>query len=294
MPISFHFLLGRFMLRPFYAQLAQSMHTAGTVMASSVQNGGVCTSVWSARHAKRHAAVTRDMENICHRLDSIESSIAMLSAKFDSMYVDGTNTQVPTVGDCVETSSFSQRLDRLEILLFRTSVEDFSTIDKEIAQLMPRVLPATKVLERDVQSPLLSPPGLAVACPISSEEVESSNSGASTTGTGTTGEHEMFDIFDVKCDAEVQTDYIATLTGQWQHWDPLPRIVSATAVAPPTPQCDDAVRTAAALIIQAHVRGWRGRRFANFKRVFDSDGFGVHSCWLKLVKSQTLVECVSP
>jgi hypothetical protein len=101
-------------------------------------------SSWPVRHERRHAAVstfnahvTKSLDKLNQRLDdmklqTVEDKINNLEKKFDMMINQlGHCMQVqPTVD--AQCDSLEERINSMEILLLRTSIEDFRSIDKRM------------------------------------------------------------------------------------------------------------------------------------------------------------------
>ena len=115
----------------------------------------------------------RDLSSIDSRLCQIESTLSQVTAKLGKLFVpsnDKEHTDPLNVA-----SELSTRMDRMELLLFRTSLEDLQCIDKEIEQLVPglqssfsdELVPDTNKqlwkideMEPEVESSPSKPPGL--------------------------------------------------------------------------------------------------------------------------------------
>ena len=123
------------------AQLAQRFHflLASTAMSNSDAPSGM----WSARIQKRHAAVSRDMSIIQRRLDDLGNDTKRIDSKIDSVIEAlsklGASTHNPIALVKSEVEAVAAKVSRLEFLLFRTSLEDFKVLDKEIQSRMPTV-----------------------------------------------------------------------------------------------------------------------------------------------------------
>ena len=124
------------------AQLAQRFHflLASTAMSNSDAPSGM----WSARIQKRHAAVSRDMSMTQRRLDDLGNDTKRIDSKIDSVIEAlsklGASTHNPIALVKSEVEAVAAKVSRLEFLLFRTSLEDFKVLDKEIQSRMPTVL----------------------------------------------------------------------------------------------------------------------------------------------------------
>ena len=91
------------------------------------------TSSWPVRNQRMHEAalalhydVVKQLSEISIRLSGIEDRISRLEAHTDAKF------------DNYDPGNTTARLDRLEILLFRTHVEDFGPIDEEMKKLLPQ------------------------------------------------------------------------------------------------------------------------------------------------------------
>ena len=132
------------------------------------------TSMWPTRHVRRHEAVARDHELLMQRLDRIEDSLLSLSTRLD----DFTDAQMTSDRRMTSLSaqervtthdvqqSMQTRLDKLELLLFRTSLHDFAKLDEEIHCLRANSHDSAMPTQPDAEiSPgqaniICTPPGL--------------------------------------------------------------------------------------------------------------------------------------
>ena len=127
---------------PPTAQLAQCR-----VMHSEHSNG----SEWPHRRERRQAAAARDVGRLEARLVSIEASMRELGAQvgtaFGLMKVQPAAVHVPPGFDSArpadEVGEVRRRLEKVELLLFRTSLLEWHALDKEIVALLPMLVPAT-------------------------------------------------------------------------------------------------------------------------------------------------------
>ena len=132
-------------------------------MANSEIHGNVdMPNTWTVRNHKRHVALSRDMEKINSRLTSIEESLTTISSIMATFRnVQGSSDKYETD---VNIKDLSHRLERMEILLLRTSVADFSILDSEIRHLLPKTMAADKHSdsEPEIEQSPLKPPGLDI------------------------------------------------------------------------------------------------------------------------------------
>ena len=117
-------------------KLAQGFPTASTAMAVSDSTPGL----WSARKMKRNAAVQRDMTLILNRLEKFDAMLVQTDSKVDKL-MNAVDIEVCShrVGHDLdeEVHDVQSRISRIELLLFRTSVEELKDIDDKIALIMP-------------------------------------------------------------------------------------------------------------------------------------------------------------
>ena len=134
----------------------------------------------AARSLKRHDAVTRDNTAILARLDNIENLMITLMSKFDKV------DHRPQPDD-------SSRIDRLELLLFRSTISDFSAIDAELASVK-----CGQATRAEHESSLL-------------------DSSISTICTSTSCSPMLFDIFDAGSNIENEDDAIFHAVSRVEH-----------------------------------------------------------------------------
>ena len=95
------------------------------------------------------------MEKINSRLTSIEESLTTISS------IMATFRNVQGSSDKYEIDAnikdLSHRLERMEILLLRTSVADFSDLDSEIRHLLPKTMAADKHSEPEIEQSPVTP-----------------------------------------------------------------------------------------------------------------------------------------
>ena len=104
--------------------------------------------MWPARREKRQVAVARDMTVIIHRLESLEIAISSLTAKVDAVASCGTNTYQKITDDVhQEVHDISAHISRMELLPFRTSLENDAKVDAEIAELVPSTRKADQIMK---------------------------------------------------------------------------------------------------------------------------------------------------
>ena len=161
-------------------------------MSYSDGTPGLC----SARSQKRHAAVSRDMLNIQRRLDELSSFTKAMDFKFDAIleHITGSPAQKSSpLGDVTsEMRDVTERINRMELLLLRTSLEDFRTLDQEIEQLLPKTVPSSEI-KKDESS--------------SEPEIEESPNKILKSHTNNEVATAMkFDIFEEKVNMGSQTD----------------------------------------------------------------------------------------
>ena len=119
---------------------------------SSIAHSTVCTvmaaltsSVWSARSEKRHDAIARDRDVVLARLDSIELAISQILARLDDTFNQAQQLTLRpegVQGDCPSVKVVSElqgRIERMELLLFHTSLDQFAVLDDEIKQVLPQL-----------------------------------------------------------------------------------------------------------------------------------------------------------
>ena len=117
-------------------------------------------SMWKTRHEKRHVAVCRDMDKLETRLMGVESALASVHSKLDAFLQqgglakhEGQEANYKTLSATDDTvhvlaQDLEVRLDRMELLLFRASVNDFEMLDKKLWNELPH----TVALEKDVRN----------------------------------------------------------------------------------------------------------------------------------------------
>ena len=97
--------------------------------------------LWSVRNSKRHAAVARDTLVITARLDDLAFKTASIDSKLDKILLalskssvndDNTHFKGRVCGNDV-----AERVTHMEMLLLRTSMEDFKVLDRQIVALLP-------------------------------------------------------------------------------------------------------------------------------------------------------------
>lgn len=99
--------------------------------------------VSAATHLDRQHSNSRDLSlgsQVTHRLDSLESAMNALTNKLNGI-----------CSDCNDTNwiDLAKRVDRMELLLFRTAVEDFASIDLQLAQFREDACPEPILLDAD-------------------------------------------------------------------------------------------------------------------------------------------------
>ncbi|CAK0805748.1 unnamed protein product [Prorocentrum cordatum] len=104
-------------------------------------------SVWQAQHAKRHEAVVRVAKMVNQRFDRIESTVSATVSKIDMLtkkIVVSSEIEVRTPSTHSELS-LETRINRIELLLYRTPVADFQHIDMMIDNIV------SKTIERNAE-----------------------------------------------------------------------------------------------------------------------------------------------
>ena len=115
-------------------------------MHSEHSNG----SEWAHRRGRRLAAAARDEGRLDARLVSIEAALrelgAQVGATFDLMKTLPDAVHVPpgleSARQDVEVGEVRRRLEKVEILLFRTSLLEWRALDNEIVALLPKLVAA--------------------------------------------------------------------------------------------------------------------------------------------------------
>ena len=109
-------------------------------------------SLWSVRHHRRHAAVSRDVVAITKKVTGLELQVSSVGMKLDLVLTKLDKLvamQPPGMKQGSDTEMFikeklqsnASRIDRLELLLFRTSMRDFATLDAKIEESLPKISP---------------------------------------------------------------------------------------------------------------------------------------------------------
>eukprot|EP00930_Biecheleria_cincta_P082318 TRINITY_DN72074_c0_g1_i1.p1 TRINITY_DN72074_c0_g1~~TRINITY_DN72074_c0_g1_i1.p1 ORF type:complete len:263 (-),score=43.36 TRINITY_DN72074_c0_g1_i1:130-918(-) len=75
-------------------------------------------------------AASRDHYEVLQRLDNLESVVSSLTKR-----IDGICNQLSRPAASAALGDLTQRVDRMELLLFRTSIHDFAAIDAELAKV---------------------------------------------------------------------------------------------------------------------------------------------------------------
>ena len=132
-------------------------------------------SMWPTRQRRRDAAIARDRARVEARFADLEKSVANIDAKIDRLLARTTCPPpgLPLVHDRNhDIDDIGTRLDRLEILLFRTSLPDFHMLDEKMTNMMAEVKPDCAVepeaentpekpkVETDVVDPSIMPNAL--------------------------------------------------------------------------------------------------------------------------------------
>ena len=107
-------------------------------MYSEHSNDCTAPSLWPVRRARRQLASARDFGQIEARMTKMEETITCLMLKFDE-HIANTHRSVLECGDDYHSgvAAAAARLDRLECLLFRTSMVNFQLLDQELAGILP-------------------------------------------------------------------------------------------------------------------------------------------------------------
>ena len=117
-------------------------------------------SKWKTRHEKRHVAICRDIDKLETSLMGVESALASVHSKLDALLQqgglakhEGQEANYKTLSATDDTvhvlvHDLEVRLDRMELLLFRASVNDFDMLDKKLSNILPH----TAALEKDVRN----------------------------------------------------------------------------------------------------------------------------------------------
>ena len=107
-------------------------------------------SVWPARSCRRHAATLEFNEQVLTALAQITSRLekveAILSAPCGPKLSIGSSDEETRIVEAkaVERNvldDLSSRIERMELLLFRLPVQDYSDLDSKISSLMPDLAP---------------------------------------------------------------------------------------------------------------------------------------------------------
>ena len=99
----------------------------------------VASSMWPARNHKRHLAQARDMEKVHLRLDNIEHRLAQIVTTLERSCDQADRLQADEADNVLTDTvqELSTRIERIELLLLRTPLDDFSILDTHIAKLLP-------------------------------------------------------------------------------------------------------------------------------------------------------------
>ena len=96
-------------------------------------------SLWPARHGRRDAAIARDRARVEDRFASLDRTLAVLSTKVDRLFEVWSQRNNAKTEHCCSFDSLATRIERIEILLMRTSLTDFKTLDTEIQAMLPKL-----------------------------------------------------------------------------------------------------------------------------------------------------------
>jgi hypothetical protein len=105
-------------------------------------------SAWPVRNERRQAAVSRDMNKVEARLLRIESSLELISGKLRdvcNIIQNDMPTSKQLMAPMETCDPLESRIDKLELLLLRTSLEDFRTLDRDIIKFMPRIVESASI-----------------------------------------------------------------------------------------------------------------------------------------------------
>ena len=156
----------------------------------------------SARRFKRHQAVIRDFESIMSRFDALEAKLDTVM-QIVSSEQDGHCDTNSSIGEAV--TSVTTRVTRIEMLLMRTSMEDFKVLDEKLQGFLPTVLgvigPKIRDLDEKHEQKQIPLNELDHASLSSTASYQASSCGAPDASTKV----EWYDISDHTADASTQT-----------------------------------------------------------------------------------------
>ena len=98
-------------------------------------------SVWPARHLRREAAVSPDRSRVEERFGKMESALGMIDTKIDKLLSALGQTPLgPREDRGPSLQDIACRVERMELLLFRTSIKHFETTSEEIRRILPKTM----------------------------------------------------------------------------------------------------------------------------------------------------------
>ena len=120
------------------------------------------SSSWSIRQVRRQAAIARDRTHVEQRFDALEKNVTLMSGKIDEvlrlMVSSPPGLAAQSYDDTSESSNLvndlAGRVQRMELLLLRTSLKDFDTLDRETSKMLPTSVPSVTLEKLMVQEEL--------------------------------------------------------------------------------------------------------------------------------------------
>ena len=93
------------------------------------------------RNQRLHIAVARDMQSFQSHPHSIESAVTAIANKLDSLHAYMKPDDCVTGYEATNAiDELATRIERMELLLLRTSITDSNELDTELAQVLPRTV----------------------------------------------------------------------------------------------------------------------------------------------------------
>ena len=108
-------------------------------------------SLWQVQCQRKQAAAARDMKNVHDRLGLIDIAISTLSetiealvtkvASLTSAFPCRVTPRSKEMDSRDDMDEFAKGIERIELLLLRTSLEDFKILDADVTGMMPKMAP---------------------------------------------------------------------------------------------------------------------------------------------------------
>mmetsp|Transcript_98520 Transcript_98520/g.299005 ORF Transcript_98520/g.299005 Transcript_98520/m.299005 type:complete len:237 (-) Transcript_98520:212-922(-) len=118
-------------------------------------------SPWPIRNERRQAAINRDTKMLDTRLSSSEQSLELITDKLNDLCNAIQIGTYPTNRQDMDTfetiSAISDRVEKMELLLLRFSLDDFRALDRDIIKLVPRRIEPTTTEPEVEKSPMKMP-----------------------------------------------------------------------------------------------------------------------------------------